>query len=142
MNERTNRESMTGAEHFQAGSTRRRRLLREEQLILQVAEELVELLDREDVARSELARRLGKTKGFVSQILAGDKNLTLRTVADVCDALGFRARFSTTRDFVAQQQFIAPVHVSATAPRLNVQNVQFEQPRPKSKYSSQTEVAA
>jgi hypothetical protein len=29
-----------------------------------------------------------KTKGFVTQILAGDKNLTLRSIADVADALG------------------------------------------------------
>jgi Helix-turn-helix. len=110
----------TGTETFEAGSARRRRLLREEQFIVHASEKLVELLERESVTRVELARRLGKTKGFVSQILAGDKNLTLRTVADVCDALGFRAYLATSRDFVAQQSLITS-HVRALPnPRVNI----------------------
>jgi transcriptional regulator with XRE-family HTH domain len=40
------------------------------------------------VTRSELARRLGVTSGRVSQILSGDENVTLHTVAAVCVALG------------------------------------------------------
>ncbi len=39
------------------------------------------------VTKSELARRLGVTPGRVSQILSGDENLTLRTLAMVCSAL-------------------------------------------------------
>ncbi len=46
------------------------------------------------VTRSELARRLGVTPGRVSQILSGDENLTLHTVAVVCVALG--AHLDTT----------------------------------------------
>jgi transcriptional regulator with XRE-family HTH domain len=40
------------------------------------------------VTKSELARRLKLTPGRVSQILSGDENLTLRTLAMVCAALG------------------------------------------------------
>ena len=121
MSEHRRRTSSTGFESFESGSPRRRRLLREEQLIVQVAEKLVETLERENVSRTELGRRLGKSKGFVSQILAGDKNLTLRTVADVCDALGFRPHFETMRDFaVLRQQIMPPLRLSPEFPRLNV----------------------
>jgi hypothetical protein len=41
-----------------------------------------------EVARTQLAQRLGVTPGRVSQILSGDENLTLNTVAVVCVALG------------------------------------------------------
>jgi len=40
-----------------------------------------------DVTRRELAARMSVTPGRVSQILSGDENLTLRTLAAVCVAL-------------------------------------------------------
>src|SRR5438876_6279164 len=95
------RTAPSGFELFEQASPRKRRLLREEQLILQVGETLAQLLEEERVSRTELGRRLGRTKAFVSQILAGDKNLTLRTIANVCDALGFKARVDVARDFAA-----------------------------------------
>jgi len=129
MSERRPRNAQTGFEAFEAGSGRRRRLLRQEQLIVQVAEKLVEMLERESVSRTELGRRLGKSKGFISQILAGDKNLTLRTVADVCDALGFRARFETSRDFGSQSHFAKTMRVSLPqAQTLRVSRVMQPQP--------------
>ncbi|MEJ5328604.1 MAG: helix-turn-helix transcriptional regulator [Desulfobaccales bacterium] len=66
------------------------RLLAQEELILEVTETLCALLEKEGVSRTELARRLGKTKGFVSQLLGGGRNLTLRTLADVLSVLGYR----------------------------------------------------
>jgi transcriptional regulator with XRE-family HTH domain len=80
----------TTVEAFEASSVKNRRLLRQEELILAAATALCELLERKGVTKTELAKRLGVTKGFVTQILAGDKNLTLRTIADVADALGHR----------------------------------------------------
>jgi transcriptional regulator with XRE-family HTH domain len=64
-----------------------RRLLRQEELILEVTEAIARALKELQVTQSELAERLGKTKGFISQILSGDRNLTLRTLSDVADAL-------------------------------------------------------
>jgi len=40
------------------------------------------------VTRSELAERLGKTKGWVTQLLDGEANKTIRTVADALAVLG------------------------------------------------------
>jgi transcriptional regulator with XRE-family HTH domain len=39
------------------------------------------------ITKRELAQRLDVTPGRVSQILSGDENLTLRTLASVCAAL-------------------------------------------------------
>lgn len=67
-----------------------RKLLAQEELILEVTEVLCGLLEQEKVSRKELAVRLGKTKGFVSQLLNGGRNLTLRTVADIVHVLGYK----------------------------------------------------
>jgi transcriptional regulator with XRE-family HTH domain len=63
------------------------RLLAQERLILDATEAVVRLLDDQTLSRQELARRLGKTKGFISRILSGEHNMTLRTLADVGYAL-------------------------------------------------------
>jgi transcriptional regulator with XRE-family HTH domain len=67
-----------------------RKLLAQEELILEVTETICELLGNEKVSRKELAERLGKSKGFVSQLLNGGRNLTLRTVADILHVLGYK----------------------------------------------------
>jgi len=78
----------TDYEVFESSSDENRRGLRQEELILEITIALSEALAEKGITRAELAKRLGKTKGFVSQILAGGRNLTLRTIADVADALG------------------------------------------------------
>ncbi len=65
-------------------------VLEQEHLILDVTEMIVELMNERGVTRSELADRLGKTKGHVSQLLSGSRNLTLRTLSDIFVALDFR----------------------------------------------------
>lgn len=67
-------------------------LLEEERLILAATELVQELLDSEGVSRTQLADRLGTTKGNVSQLLAGDRNLTLRTFAQLVFHLGHRVQ--------------------------------------------------
>jgi transcriptional regulator with XRE-family HTH domain len=67
-----------------------RKLLAQEELILEVTETICEILENEKISRKELADRLGKSKGFVSQLLNGGRNLTLRTVADILHVLGYK----------------------------------------------------
>lgn len=66
------------------------RLVVQGELIMEVTETLCELMEKEKISRKELADRLGKTKGFVSQLLNGGRNLTLRTVADILHVLGYK----------------------------------------------------
>lgn len=66
------------------------RLVRQEELILDVTETLTQALETVGVTRAELARRLGRSPGFVSQVFGGGRNLTLRTIADIASALSVR----------------------------------------------------
>jgi transcriptional regulator with XRE-family HTH domain len=60
--------------------------------MVEVTEALGDALRSARVSKTELAERLGRSKSFVSQVLGGGRNLTLRTLADVADALGCRVR--------------------------------------------------
>jgi plasmid maintenance system antidote protein VapI len=71
--------------------------LRQEELIIEVTEALARALRTSGLTQTELASRLGKTKGFVSQILGGGRNLTLRTLADVAGALGCKVQVQLKR---------------------------------------------
>ena len=61
--------------------------LLQETVILNVTEDLVLEMRQLGVDRVTLASRLGKSKAFVSQLLSGSRNMTLRTLADICWAL-------------------------------------------------------
>ena len=74
------------------------KLMAQEDLILEVTETLCELLEREKISRKELADRLGKSKGFISQLLNGGRNLTLRTVADILHVLGYRVALTPHKE--------------------------------------------
>ena len=74
-----------------------RKLLAQEELILEVTETICELLENEKVSRKELADRLGKSKGFISQLLNGGRNLTLRTVADNFHVLGYKVTLAAQK---------------------------------------------
>ena len=45
------------------------------------------LMDSQGVTKAELARRVGKSRAYVTQSLSGDRNMTLRTFAGFADAL-------------------------------------------------------
>jgi transcriptional regulator with XRE-family HTH domain len=94
----------TEVERFERSSTENRRLLRQEELILEVTEALSAAIQESGLTRSEVAKRLGKTKGFISQLLAGGRNLTLRTVADVADAVGASLTIGVESDRVTKSK--------------------------------------
>jgi len=61
-----------------------------ERLILDATELIVGLMERQGLSRTELAERIGKSKGHISQLLNGERNMTLRTLAEITHALGHR----------------------------------------------------
>lgn len=69
------------------------RLYQQERAILEVTELVCQLMDEQDVSRSELATRLGRTKGYITQLLDGRANMTVRTISDVFTALGRAVHF-------------------------------------------------
>lgn len=62
-------------------------LYNQEALILQATELLSTIMDDGDISKAELARKLGRSKAYVTQCLSGRQNLTLRTLADFFTAL-------------------------------------------------------
>ncbi len=72
------------------------RLVEEETLIFEATELLSELIEAEQINRKELADRLGRSKGFVTQILSGERNMTLRTLADFAFALEHRVEVAAS----------------------------------------------
>lgn len=75
-----------------AGADDRDRLLEQEMLIMEATERLTELMALHDVSKAELARRLGRSRSYVTQLLESGRNMTMRTAADVAYVLGHRLR--------------------------------------------------
>ena len=65
-----------------------RRALAEEHAITNVTELICELLEKHDMKRGELAKKMGVTAGRVTQILDGDANMKLSTIAHALYAFG------------------------------------------------------
>ena len=63
-------------------------LFQQERLILDVTELMHKTMRATGTRRIDLAKNLNVSKGRITQILGGDENLTLRTVADVFTAMG------------------------------------------------------
>jgi transcriptional regulator with XRE-family HTH domain len=100
-----------------------RKLLAQEELILEVTETICDILENEKISRKELADRLGKTKGFVSQLLNGGRNLTLRTVADILHVLGYRASLTPFKEGAQRQaRNVIEFKTRQTNPKIPGQN--------------------
>ncbi len=69
------------------------RLYQQERAILELTELVCQLMHEQDLSRAELARCLGKTKGYVTQLLDGRTNMTVRTISDVFVALDRAVHF-------------------------------------------------
>lgn len=70
------------------------RLLAQEMLITEVTECICVFMQEQKISQAELAHRLDKSNEFVSQLLGGGRNLTLRTLADIVKAFEGQVSFS------------------------------------------------
>ena len=52
-------------------------------------------ITRSGISRAELARRLNRSRSFVSRMLSGDHNLTIKTMARALAACGSEVRFGS-----------------------------------------------
>jgi len=60
-----------------------RRLLAIEALVAGSSEVIARLMAEQKVSRADLARRLNKSRAWVTQLLSGKANMTVRTLAEV-----------------------------------------------------------
>lgn len=65
-------------------------LWHQERSIVEITEMVCEMMEDEGVSRKELADRIGKSKGYVTQLLDGTRNMTIRTISDVFVALNYQ----------------------------------------------------
>ena len=63
-----------------------------DRLIFNVTEDLLIILEDMEITKSELARRLGKSKSYVTQVLSGARNMTLGSFSDICYALNIKPK--------------------------------------------------
>lgn len=64
-------------------------LWNQERTVLDVTELICEKMREKVVTPAELAVRLGKTKGYVTRLLDGTTNMSLRAISDVLSVLGY-----------------------------------------------------
>ena len=78
---------VTELEKWAHESDENRRLFAQEGLILSATEELWAAMERRGVSQQKLASAIGSGKSYVSQLLSGSRNMTLRTLSDLAEAL-------------------------------------------------------
>ncbi|USE34103.1 helix-turn-helix transcriptional regulator [Endozoicomonas sp. SCSIO W0465] len=62
----------------------------QEDLIMNVTEDILVIMEDKGISKAELARKLSKSRSYVSQVLDGARNMTLRSLADICYALDIK----------------------------------------------------
>lgn len=72
------------------------RLVAQEDLIEEAAELIAKTMQRENLSKAQLARRVGTSKAHITQLLAGTRNMTLRTLADLMYRMGKRVLLAGT----------------------------------------------
>lgn len=65
-----------------------------ESIIFNVTEDILVAMESKSISKKELARMLGKSKSFVTQVLSGKRNMTLGTLSDICYAIGVELKIN------------------------------------------------
>jgi transcriptional regulator with XRE-family HTH domain len=89
------------------------RAYQQERAIVEVTDLLEVTLEQKGITRSEFAKLLGRTKGWVTQLLDGEGNKTIRTLADAFAVLGLEYK-SDCKDIGISNEFGPSSHVSLT----------------------------
>jgi len=59
-----------------------------EKTILDFTEQVVASMEAQGISRAELAKRLGVSKAFITKLLNGNPNLTIKTMVSLAKTLG------------------------------------------------------
>ena len=59
-----------------------------ERILIQLGEGICRLMRDQQISRAEVAERLGVSRAYVTKVLNGNPNLTIRTLLKLSDALG------------------------------------------------------
>lgn len=67
-----------------------RRIYEQERLMTEITDTIYQQMEQQGRNQNFLATRMGRSKGFISQVLSGKRNMTLRTVSDLYWTLNLR----------------------------------------------------
>lgn len=67
------------------------------QIIEETTERIKNALSAEGMSYVELARRMDMTPGHISHMMSGTRNMTLATLADIADAIGYEFTLIPTK---------------------------------------------
>lgn len=82
----------------------RQQKIAQETLILDVTEAVFEQLEIQGKSKADLAKSMGRSNAYITQLLNGARNMTLRTLADIAFALDIEPRFEIGyRDQLCQE---------------------------------------
>ena len=99
-----------------------------ENIKVRIIEDILKAMEEEDISKAELARRIGKTKQYISRILNENANFTLESLVDFALALGRTVSISfvksspkinaehnyeSYKDFFSDFQLDAEIHAVA-----------------------------
>lgn len=107
----------TPLEQWTEASEVNTKLFAEEELILEVTEVIWEALERRNWTKAKLAESLGTSKSYVTQLLNGGRNITLRTLADIALVLGVQAKIRLYDKSEAGEWEYAEAVVTSKTPR-------------------------
>jgi transcriptional regulator with XRE-family HTH domain len=74
-----------------------RKQLAVETLVTEAAEIVAHMMAEQGLSKADLARQLNKSRSWVTQLLSGETNMTVRTLAEVVFALGGKVELQGQR---------------------------------------------
>ena len=80
------------------GSKEEKRLAQQEWMLQSVAYRIIKIMRERGVKKTELAERLEVGRSSVTQLLSGERNLTLRKLSDIFFALGVKDVFDALQE--------------------------------------------
>jgi transcriptional regulator with XRE-family HTH domain len=72
-----------------------------ESSMAEAAEVIAQLMAAQNLSKADVARRLNKSRSWVTQMLNGKANMTIRTLAEVTFALGAQLSIQSTPEYKA-----------------------------------------
>jgi|SRR6056297_3338887 len=94
----------------QTKSDARRLLYERERAAAWALEMLSQAMEKEGLSKADVARALGVSRPYITKILSGDQNLTIKKFADLAWACNTRVRFDLKP--LSQAQFVSePVNL-------------------------------
>ncbi|MDH4203459.1 MAG: helix-turn-helix transcriptional regulator [Phycisphaerae bacterium] len=92
------------------------KLCQQEKLILDVTEAIAKLMEQQKISRVDLAKKIDRHKTYITRLLDGTANMTLRTISDVLYALDTKLLIETVplnaRVVLKTKVNVAPLNVA------------------------------